>query len=62
MTFGERALSQLFKLKEGEDCSKFENLKKNPHFDEIAKELTSGQESGRAHRLFPMPTSTEKTS
>ena len=43
MPFGERALSQCFKLKEGEDCSEFEKLKKNPHFEEIAKELTSGQ-------------------
>ena len=41
--FRERALSQLFKLKEEEDCSKFEKLKKNPNFDEIAKELTGGQ-------------------
>ena len=40
--FGKRNLSQLFKLKEGKDCSEFEKLKKNPHFDEIVKELTSG--------------------
>ena len=43
MPSGEWALSQLFKLKEGEDCLEFENLKKNPHFDEIVKELTGGQ-------------------
>ena len=43
MPFGERALSQWFKLKEREDCSKFEKIKKNPHFEEIAKELTGGQ-------------------
>ena len=40
---GEKTLSQLFKLKEGENCSKFEKRKKNPHFDEISKELTSNQ-------------------
>ena len=40
--FGERALSQLFKLKEGVDYSEFEKLRKNPHFKEITKELTSG--------------------
>ena len=39
----ERALSQWFKLKEREDCSKLEKIKKNPHFEEIAKELTGGQ-------------------
>ena len=44
MPFRERALSQLLKLKEGEDCSKFLKLKKNSHFDEISKELTCGQE------------------
>ena len=42
--FGERALSQWFKLKEGEDFLEFEKIKKNPHFEEISKELTSGQE------------------
>ena len=41
--FGENTLSQLFKLKEGVDCSKFEKLHKNPHFEEIAKELSGGQ-------------------
>ena len=41
--FGERTRSQLFKLKEGEKCSEFEKLKKNPQFDEIAKELTGSQ-------------------
>ena len=40
--FWKEDLSQLFKLKEGEACSKFEKLKKNPHFDEIVKELTGG--------------------
>ena len=39
--FAERALSRLFKLKEGENCSEFEKLKKNTHFDEFSKELTS---------------------
>ena len=43
MPFGERTLSQLFKLKEEENCTEFEKLKKNPHFDEIAKELTGNQ-------------------
>ena len=43
MPFGERSLSQWFKLKEGENCSEFEKLKKNPYFDEIAKELTDSQ-------------------
>ena len=43
VSFGERALSQWFKFKEREDCSKFEKLKKNPQFEEIAKELTGGQ-------------------
>ena len=41
--FGERTLSQLFKLREGGDYTEFEKLQKNPHFEEIAKELTSGQ-------------------
>ena len=41
--FGDRALSQLFKLEEGGDCIEYEKLKKNPHFEEIAKELTSNQ-------------------
>ena len=40
--FGEKALSQLFKLREGVDYSKFEKLQKNPYFEEIAKELTGG--------------------
>ena len=40
--FGEKALSQMFKLKEGVDCSKFEKLQENPYFKEIAKELTVG--------------------
>ena len=39
--FGE-SLSQLFKLKEGGDCTKYEKLKKNPNFEEIAQELTGG--------------------
>ena len=43
MSFRERVLSQLFKLKEGKDCSEFEKLKKNPHFNEISKELIGGQ-------------------
>ena len=43
MPFGERALSQLFKLKEGGDCIEFEKLQKNLHFEEISKELTDGQ-------------------
>ena len=41
--FGERALSQLFKLEEGGDCIEYEKLKKNPHFKETAKELTGCQ-------------------
>ena len=43
MSFGERALSQLFKLKERGECAEFKKLKKNPHFEEIAKELTGGR-------------------
>ena len=39
--FGEMAISQPFKLKE-EDSSKFEKLQKNPHFKDIAKDLTGG--------------------
>ena len=41
--FGEMALSQLFKFRDGGDCSEFEKLQKNPHFKEKAKELTGGQ-------------------
>ena len=43
MPFGERVLSQLFKHREGGECTEFENLKNNPHFKEIVKEITSGQ-------------------
>ena len=50
--FGERALSQLFKLKEGGDCSEFEKLKKNPHFEEIAKELTDEQGEWQSTRTI----------
>ena len=42
----------MFKLKEGEDCSKFEKLKKNPQFKEIAKELTSGQGEWQSTRTI----------
>ena len=41
--FGEKALSQFFKLKKGGDCTEYEKLKRNPYFEEIAKELTGGQ-------------------
>ena len=41
--FGEQILSWWFKIKEGENCSDFEKLEKNPYFDEIAKKLTSSQ-------------------
>ena len=41
--FEERAISQLFGLREGGDCTKFERLQKNPNFKEIAKELTGGK-------------------
>ena len=41
--FGERAHSQLFKLKEGGDYSKIEKLQKNPYFEKITKELTGGK-------------------
>ena len=44
MPFGERAISQLFKLKGGGDCSEFEKLQKNPYFEEIATELTGGRQ------------------
>ena len=43
MPFGERALSQLLKLKEEVDYSGFEKLQKNPHFKDMAKKLPSGQ-------------------
>ena len=42
--FGERTLSQLFELKEVRDCSKYEELKKNPNLDVIANKLTRGRE------------------
>ena len=42
MPFRERAISQLFRLREGEDCIEYEKLQKNPNFDEIEKELTGG--------------------
>ena len=41
--FGERAISQLFRLKEGGDCFEFQRLQKNPNFEEISRELTDGQ-------------------
>ena len=50
--FREKALSQLFKLKEGGDCSEFEKLKKNPHFEEISKELTDGQGEWQSTRTI----------
>ena len=50
--FGERALSQLFKLKEGGDCSEFENLEKNPHFEEIENELTDEQGEWQSTRTI----------
>ena len=62
MPFGERALFQLFKLKEGGECVEFENLKRNPHFEEIAKELIGGQGEWQSTPTTPMPTSKEKTS
>ena len=41
--FEQRAISQLFGLKQGGDCSEFEKLLKNPNFEEIARDLTIGQ-------------------
>ena len=42
MPFGERAISQLFKLKIEGDYSEFERQRKNRHFEKIVKELTGG--------------------
>ena len=50
--FGERGLAQLFKLKEGENYSKFEKLKKKPHFNEITKELTGNQGEWQTTRII----------
>ena len=41
--FGERAISQLFRLREGGYCAEYEKLQKHPDFEEIARELTDGQ-------------------
>ena len=41
--FGERAISQLFGLRQGGDYFDFEKLLKNLNFEEIARELTKGQ-------------------
>ena len=41
--FGERVISQLFGLQEGGCCTEYEQLQKNPNFEEIEKELTDGQ-------------------
>ena len=42
-SFGERAISQLFRLREGRDCTEYEQLQKSPNFEEIAKDLIGGQ-------------------
>ena len=41
--FGERVISQLFGLRERGCCTEYEQLQKNPNFEEIAKELTDGK-------------------
>ena len=41
--FGERAISQLFGLRQGGDCIEYEQLQKSPNFEEIAKEFTGCQ-------------------
>ena len=41
--FEERAISQLFGLRQEGDCTKCERLQKNPNFKEIVKYLTGGQ-------------------
>ena len=41
--FGERAISQQFGLREGGDCTEYEQLQNIPNLEEIAKELTYGQ-------------------
>ena len=41
--FGERAISQLFGLRQGGDCSDFEKLQKSPDFEEMARELIGDQ-------------------
>ena len=41
--FGERAISQQFGLREGGNCTEYEQLQKSPNFKEIAKELIGGQ-------------------
>ena len=50
--FGERAPSQLFKLKERGDCLEFEKLRKNPDFEEMAKKLTGGQGEWQSTRTI----------
>ena len=59
MPFRERALSQLFKLKEVGDYSEFEKLQKNPDLKEIAKELMGGQGEWQ-QGPSPMPSSIEE--
>ena len=52
MPFRERAISELFRLREGEDCIEYEKLQKNPNFDEIAKELIGGQGERQRTRII----------
>ena len=53
MPFGERTLSQLFKLKEIGDYSKYEGLKKNPNLEEIANKLTRGRGEWQSTLTIP---------
>ena len=41
--FRERAISQLLGLRPVGDCTEYEQLKKSPKFEEIAREMTGGQ-------------------
>ena len=58
--FGERAISQLFRIREGRDYTEYEKLQKNLNFEEIEKELTRAKGSGRGQRPSPMPSSIEE--
>ena len=40
--FREKAISQLFVIRQGGDCTEYE-LQKSPNFEEISKEITGGQ-------------------
>ena len=41
--FREKAISQLFRVRQGRDYTMYEQLQKSPNFEEITRELTGSQ-------------------